>query len=705
MKRRPAAPFIRSLALFLLTAPAAALGQPEQADAEPAAPPIRARPLQGLKAEVAALILAGAEGGQLWAAVLAAPFPGDEGKWNVDFWVEVDGGRLLGIEEGADAGDEAAGDAEDGPDRDGADEVPDAAALRPEVHAYALTSAGALEAHSSDAFRLPAELGARLAEGGVKYAGRLAVAPGEYDLRILVRERRSERFVLRILPLEVPAPDDQRPALLPPFFADVEGAWIEVAGSATPVSPSAPAALPVLGAGRPSTARLRITRPGADGLGVSVRILGMDRRPLGEVEAEVADGPRAPFPELRALDLSFELPDDLLTGNYLLETAVDAEAAPRTTQVYVLGIEREERAIVWTDVRRLASLSERRREALDLAAKRRAKKRVAAIAEAYRDVLGRLASGSIEDAAGELARLEAEVLDTADPDAGAWLAEAEDEVLGELAGRDAESLIPVLFLHMEGHRRYADESAARLARHARGRIIAAARLYAETSRNDMAASLAADVLADMGAALRRARQQVASRRMMDEALALDERNVTALLGIGFDHERRHEYAEAVGCFQRLIEIDPRSEEGRLRLAMSLRRAGDADAAVAHLRRVIDDGTTDWLLAVAYQELARILAERGRFDRAARLLEAGLGRLPAEGRLHLQLAYVLDRMGEGRRARETMRRVPAGRPDSPRLRYGLDLEEDDSQARPVLARQSMARLAVLARALSETERKR
>lgn len=659
-----------SAALLLLAAALLA----ETPSATDGGGPLTARPLPGLKADVAALLMSGRESGALRAAVLAVPWPHEDEAAGetapVDLWVEIDGGRLVG------------------------DEAPDEGTLRVEVHAYALAPSGSLAGALSQSFRLPLdELGADLAEGGVKFGGRLRLAPGEYDLRVLVRETRTQRFVLRVLPLVVPGPGGPFPE--PPLFADATGAWIAVraTGDAAPSADAAPAALPVLAAGRQHQARLRA--------GVGARLLDGERHPVADLDLERAPGEPG--------DARFELPADLATGNYVLETYVDAPGRPSTTlPLYVLGRERDEGAIAWTAIERLAARPARRREALELAAKRRTKKRAEMLVGAYRDALEHLATGAGAEALDELADLEREVLEAPEVDARTWLVAAQDEVLGRLAAIDPESLVPVLFLHMQSHERYAGARDAHLTFHARDRVIATARLYARTAKSELAPSFAAAALSGMGVALVQSRMPLAGRRMVEEALALDGRNTAALMELALDHERRGEYAPAAAHLQRLLDIEPRSGEGRLRLGLNLRRMGEPRLAGRWLRRVIDDGAEEWLLALAYQELARLLIAQGRPERAVKLLETGVRRLPRQRRLAVLLAYAHDRNGESHDGREALA-AGLARPDgvgpSPRLLYSRRPQDHGGPGGPDLLSHSTARLAVLAAALARYEEKR
>jgi hypothetical protein len=64
-------------------------------------------------------------------------------------------------------------------------------------------------------------------QGGVKFFGGLDLLPGDYSLRVLVRNGASGVSGLRVTPLHVPAAGG-RPALLPPLFPEPQNRWVPV---------------------------------------------------------------------------------------------------------------------------------------------------------------------------------------------------------------------------------------------------------------------------------------------------------------------------------------------------------------------------------------------------------------------------------------------------------------------------------------------
>ncbi len=652
------------------------LAAPALAQIEPA---VESRPLAGLKADVAALILAGREGGALRAAVAAVPVTVAGDRASVALWVEIDGSSLL------------AGEPSE--------------SLEVEVYAYALTSAGAVKGYLSQWFRLDLEeLGEVLFAGGVKFFGLLETAgleaAGDVQLRVLVRERRSQRLSLRHVPLPLPG---DAPVLLAPAFTDPPGTWIRArpAGLA-PDGLAVPAAIPVLAAGREVTARLRgyglRLDPPQGTLQGRVRLLDAERRNAGEADviATSADGGAD-------LEIRFVLPD-LATGSYVLETSLKlgsgAEPVAPPVPVIVLGAAWGSVKVAWTGLEQLASRPADRPRSLDLAAGQLAAKRVQAIAEAYREVLHSLASG-FEATLEELRKMEEEVFEASAAQARQLLGDAEAQVVDELVEHDVEILVPVLVLHMDLHDRYVRARRFPLAAHSRERVGDLARRYAAEAASELAPSLAGEALATMGAYLHRVQLRIPGRKMLEEALELDASNSFALLRLAAAHELADEYPEAISCLERLLEVEPRSAEGRLRLAIGLRRQERRSDAARLLRRLIDDGGGEWLLALAYQEMGRIYASQERFGAAVEVLEQGIVRLPAQRRLYLQLAYVLDRHGEGRRGHEVLDSAPAATEawQSPRFRYNRRRSDDDRAAvRQSLRRTGMVRLPVLLEAL-------
>jgi len=153
--------------------------------------------------DAAELIVGGREGGALAASLVALPFPGTGDRAYVPVVVEIDGASLLA-------------EAENGP-------------LPTEIYAYALGADGTIGDFFSQTLGLDlAKVKDRLRESGLKYYGHLELPPGEWSLRVLVRNGRTGDSGLTVSALNVPRFDPAAPALLRPFFLEAPASWLMV---------------------------------------------------------------------------------------------------------------------------------------------------------------------------------------------------------------------------------------------------------------------------------------------------------------------------------------------------------------------------------------------------------------------------------------------------------------------------------------------
>jgi VWFA-related protein len=162
-------------------------------------------------------VMGGGDGGTLGVSMLAAPFraaagaPGPPGpavagtaaRAYVPVVVEVDGASLLNGTPGN--------------------------VLALEVFAYAIDSAGAIQDYLSQALRFElAKVIPLLDRTGLKFYGHLDLPPGDYNVRVLVRNAGSGDFGLRNQPLQVSGAGHAEPLLLPPLFPEVPARWLMV---------------------------------------------------------------------------------------------------------------------------------------------------------------------------------------------------------------------------------------------------------------------------------------------------------------------------------------------------------------------------------------------------------------------------------------------------------------------------------------------
>lgn len=170
---------------------------------------IRPRHLGGLETKAAALLLSGQEGGDLDVAALLLPAAespqGNEDETqpqvlvlDIDRLNVFDGRRLV------------------------------------EIYAYAVGIEGGVGGFLAQGFVAEGPAQARPA----KFVGRLDLAPGSYNLRLLVRERPGDRMGLLSLPIEIPLTKEDSPETVAgnaflPVHDPVVTAWPVLQGSET----------------------------------------------------------------------------------------------------------------------------------------------------------------------------------------------------------------------------------------------------------------------------------------------------------------------------------------------------------------------------------------------------------------------------------------------------------------------------------------
>jgi len=153
--------------------------------------------------ELSQRLLGGVPQGRLPVAVLAAPGPASSSGVSVPVLVEIEGAALArGSREGS---------------------------VVAEIYAYAFDREGEVAAFFSKTLGFDlAKVGPAFDEGGgARYCGELRLRPGDYSLRVLVREVHGGASRLDVQRLTVPASGDQ-PVLVGPFLADRRPGWLSV---------------------------------------------------------------------------------------------------------------------------------------------------------------------------------------------------------------------------------------------------------------------------------------------------------------------------------------------------------------------------------------------------------------------------------------------------------------------------------------------
>ncbi|MCB1056961.1 MAG: tetratricopeptide repeat protein [Acidobacteria bacterium] len=598
----------------------------------------------GIETRAVALILSGQQGGGLASEFGAFPRPGG----GVDLVVELDGaGLVAGPGDGAGDRTAAASHGADGPQ-------PLAEPVIVEIYAYALDAEGGVRGYLTEAFRIadPTRL-ASLASGGVKFLGRMALGAGDYSVRILVLERRADRFALTAIPVHVPgeAPAETTEAqveAIPFVVLEPVSPWIVVR------QPDRAGATPTVGGGPPWLAQGSWWVPAvhpvrAAGTEISIlfdgeppaagRLLDVeDRQPVYEVGLVAGSGPKV------AGYSSASLPAPSLdAGEYLLQTG-DSEAPARPLRLvpgpgappwFVAaagGTDRLDQL--------LGSPPEGRGRALDDGAKLRT---------AYAKALLPLTGETPDEALASVADFERSQVGDGTPVRMARLTQAEAQTANqavEAAGGDPRVLLPLLWLHEQLYRGYHHRGEFLLAVHSRQLVVRLGELYVKRAEDPAgAAADVAELTANIAGYLQEIGASLAARQAFERALDLDGNNVAALLGLAVLDEAYGDYPGAAGNLRRLLKLRPDSAEAQLRLAVNLRRTGAVKQAAELLEACTKADRPTWVRTIAFEERATLEDEAGRPAEAVAWLRRALTDLPEEPRPKLQLASLLDRLGQ------------------------------------------------------------
>ncbi len=623
--------------------------------------------LGGVRPETSALLLSGGEGGDLRLALVALPMglPQD-GKSEVLLVAEIDGNMLV-------AG------ADDGP-------------LGLEISTYALGPGDTIADFMAEGLRLelPRDRNA-LAAGGLRYLTNVQVPAGKSSIRVLVRQRRTGAFGVRRIDLEISSP--ARVPLAPQLPA-LEQTWLDARSPRLAAIPSLlPAALPVLGAG---PVRVRVPLPPVVTLSnISWRLAeegGSSTRELPATVVERQPGGRGNL-DVAVLEWT---PPMLPQGTYMLSFVSRASdgRATESPAARVLS-PGDEGAKLWTelDVGRAAKFA-----ALPQQTPGGARGGLQEMEE-YRRALARLAAGDRFGALSAVAAFELRVLTTRKQFAA--LRDIEQKMLLELAKRDGEALLPVALLHQDLCRRYLSEGKPGFPRHALDTALWIAEQYGK--RGPEAAPRAAQVVISLAGSAIDAGAPKRAAELFERAAALDPANELARLGRAAVLTRLGDLPGARAELGRLLDHYPEHREGRLRSALLAARSADTGGAERELRELLaGNPTPDWVTALAYQELGRLLLLARRADAAKELLAQAARRLPDDPGIMIALAYACERSGDRACAQAEIGRraavVSGG--ESARRRFSRWPDEALRAARRSFQEDALLRLPLLAAALGK-----
>jgi len=328
----------------------------------------------------------------------------------------------------------------------------------------------------------------------------------------------------------------------------------------------------------------------------------------------------------------------------------------------------------------------------------------AQIASGYRDVLLTLGSAGHDAALSALFDFETGYMEDREPKEVGQLLEAEVAVVRWLGVRDLEAIVPLLALHHDAYRLYIERGEPILAGHSSRFAASMADLYARQGDSEGSRVLGARALASLGIYAQQMGVKLQGLGLLLAALEFDPHSEAALLGLATIHERSGNYHRAAEYLLDLLEAYPQHREGRLRMAVNLRRLGSTDDAQRLLEGLIAESETDWIDEVAFEELSNLYREAEQFDKAEEVLWDGVERFPDSGRLRTQLALVLDLRRLPQRSLAVIRELPktADRTAEPsaRRRYGMGPQRAYEEARAALEESAASRIGRLARLLDD-----
>ena len=624
---------------------------PPAAETAAEAPALRVLRTGGLRVETAALIMSGQEGGRVQLGVLPQVLPGTGERARVPVLVEIDGSALLATR-------------------------PAAGPLRFEVAIYAIGASGASGAAGVGGSLIQTvevdlgRLGAAVERSGVKLGGELALLPGDYSLRVLVRALHSPDMGLRIVPLTVPAAGG--PLLSPPLFAEPVAAWVEArsAGAGQPAAPATlaggglPAARPIVQLGEEAAFDLVAAGLG-DSSGLRLELATRSGEKVADLPARAAGaGPGGSGRE--TLRVSFE-PRGVAPGEYQLRAVLPGPAgeARSAAPVSLIVADGSTGGRVWAEFTgpRPATVdtggAPAAAEEAPRARRRRGDKKP--VVAAWRAALAKLAQGDEPGARAAVAEIEGPLFTGPDALLPEDMAEIELDPARQLAAARPESLVPVLMLYERLYLDYRERRWFLATAHAWEMVFRLADLYVDASRGaEPARQLAARFLVGLAKELVEVGPAGFRERAFSRALELNPENEAARLGLAVDAERHGEYREATGHLERLLASRPDHAEARLRLAVNLERTGRRREARRGFEEIVAAGGDVWPVALAYQELARLHAVEGRTADAGRVLAAGLEHLPDDEKLLLELALLAERRGDPAAVQSALDRiVPRG----------------------------------------------
>ncbi len=502
--------------------------------------------------------------------------------------------------------------------------------LAGEIEAVAVDAAGKEVDQFSQPFALDATDEA-LQHGGLKLYAVMRMPPGDYKLKVNVRNSATHARGTREVSVHAPDFGRHEAALSPPLFADSPNHWRVFRQSDSPHE-----ALPFPFVDAQGGGFLPAASPTVPPAGGEVVVYAYGAlTDAQKVEARLVDGGKAAPAHVTVIDsaqgrfviqrrLLLRLEGPLPVGSHRLEVtladsagghstdtalAVLADAAPPAAVAQVTAASSEPEQPVEEEPALPAGWT------TDLLVAR------------FHDVLSRASGGDLEGAAGDLASLELAATPKRSQGQVKGLRQAEMHGL-EGAMSSPQGLLPVIYLYVREDAELLRRNEAWLAAQNRvftGELVA--RWVKANGGDATSKHLAAQLLAGVGSS--------------SLALEYEPNNELALLRLAISDEKGGLLVDATGLLRKLVAAHPDSAHGRLRLGMVLHRQGQDAEAVRLLTAVMNEATAPrWVAALACQQLAAMAHDEGARDRAEAMLRGGIETIGAQS-LYVQLAYYLD----------------------------------------------------------------
>ncbi len=215
--------------------------------------------------------------------------------------------------------------------------------LNVEIYSYVSDAEGRMRDFFNQ--RVALDIGknrAAMEAGGIKYYGHFDLEPGNYQVRVLVRNGETGRTGVQTVPVEVPTYAQSGPVLLPPFFMEDRQKWLLVreqeGGGGLQQSvvypftvggePYVPAARPVLAREKPARLCLVAYNLGKGDLAVQGRVTAADGKAFLAGRLSKVERTATGIQGLDKLVATFD-PAGLNAGDYVLQVAVTDPATGR----------------------------------------------------------------------------------------------------------------------------------------------------------------------------------------------------------------------------------------------------------------------------------------------------------------------------------------------------------------------------------------